>query len=75
MITLRTKDKLGFIDSTFEMPLAGSQNLEKWKKVDNMVTTWILNSISKELIIAFTYALSSQILLEEVFGKIWTEPL
>lgn len=29
MIALRAKDKLGFINGTFEMPLARFENLEK----------------------------------------------
>ncbi|KAK4394544.1 Nepetalactol-related short-chain-dehydrogenase/reductase 1 [Sesamum angolense] len=46
-------------------------SFEKWIRVDSMVTTWILNSISKEIVEGFMYTKSSRILwldLEERYG-------
>ncbi|KAL0439798.1 UNVERIFIED_CONTAM: hypothetical protein Slati_2462800 [Sesamum latifolium] len=58
-VSLGTKLKLGFIDGSFPMPAAGSKNFEQWRRVDLMVTSWIWNSISKDVVEAFMYASSS----------------
>ncbi|KAK4410095.1 hypothetical protein Sango_0082500 [Sesamum angolense] len=47
---LRAKMKLGFIDGTLTKPDISDTSFEKWIRVDSMVTTWILNSISKEIV-------------------------
>ncbi|KAL0363677.1 UNVERIFIED_CONTAM: Retrovirus-related Pol polyprotein from transposon RE1 [Sesamum calycinum] len=41
-------------------PAAGSKNLEKWKRVDLMITSWLWNSIAKEILGAYMYAASSR---------------
>ncbi|KAL0290402.1 UNVERIFIED_CONTAM: hypothetical protein Scaly_2672100 [Sesamum calycinum] len=40
--------------------MVGSKNFEKWKKVDMMMTSWLWNSIAKEIVGAYMYATSSQ---------------
>ncbi|XP_057999024.1 uncharacterized protein LOC131177875 [Hevea brasiliensis] len=72
VLALRAKDKLGFVDGSYEVPATDATTLDKWKKVDSMVTSWILNSLSKELVDAFIYATSSKNLWEEIkerFGE------
>ncbi|KAL0312159.1 UNVERIFIED_CONTAM: Retrovirus-related Pol polyprotein from transposon RE1 [Sesamum radiatum] len=71
-ISLGTKLKLGLIDSSFPMPAASSKNFEQWRRVDLMVTSWIWNSISKDVVEAFMYALSSRELwleLQRRYGR------
>ncbi len=65
-LALRAKDKLGFVDGSYEAPAAGSATFDKWRKVDSMVTSWILSSLSQELVDAFIYAPSSKGLWEEI---------
>ncbi|XP_057994939.1 uncharacterized protein LOC110651461 [Hevea brasiliensis] len=65
-------DKLGFVDGRYEATAASSTTFDKWRKVDSMVTSWILSSLSKELVDAFIYAPSSKDLWEEIkerFGE------
>ncbi|KAL0291228.1 UNVERIFIED_CONTAM: hypothetical protein Sangu_2541100 [Sesamum angustifolium] len=57
---LRAKTKLGFIDGSCTKPDVNDAKYEQWMKVDSMVTTWILNSISKDIVQAYTYAKSSR---------------
>ncbi|KAL0288682.1 UNVERIFIED_CONTAM: hypothetical protein Sangu_2646800 [Sesamum angustifolium] len=57
---LRAKMKLGFIDGTSIKPSANDPHFEQWIRVDNMVTTWILNFISKGIVEAFMYTKSSR---------------
>ncbi|KAL0416520.1 UNVERIFIED_CONTAM: hypothetical protein Slati_3483900 [Sesamum latifolium] len=49
-VSLRTKMKLGFIDGSFPRPALGSNNFEQWRRVDLMVTSWIWNSKSKDIV-------------------------
>ncbi|KAK4401408.1 Retrovirus-related Pol polyprotein from transposon RE2 [Sesamum angolense] len=69
---LRAKMKLGFIDGTSIKPNANHPHFEQWIRVDSMVTTWILNSISKDIVEAFMYTKSSRNLwldLEQRYGE------
>ncbi|KAL0414381.1 UNVERIFIED_CONTAM: hypothetical protein Sradi_1639800 [Sesamum radiatum] len=69
---LRAKMKLGFIDGTSIKPDTNDPHFEQWIRVDSMVTTWILNSISKDIVEAFMYAKSSRTLwldLEQRYGE------
>ncbi|KAK6122554.1 hypothetical protein DH2020_043699 [Rehmannia glutinosa] len=71
-ISLGAKNKLGFIDGTVEKPELDSENYDQWKKVDYMITSWLLNSISKEIVEAFLYADSAKELWEDIcqrFGE------
>ncbi|KAK4384958.1 Retrovirus-related Pol polyprotein from transposon RE1 [Sesamum angolense] len=59
---LRAKMKLGFIDGTTMKPHSTDLFFEQWIRVDSMVTTWILNCISKEIVGSFMYAKSARTL-------------
>lgn len=56
LIALRAKDKLDFINGTCKKPDNDFKDLEKWLKVESMAISWILNSISKEIVEAFLYS-------------------
>ena len=51
MISLNSKSKLGFIDGTTTMPSATTKpdNYALWKKCNDMVLSWILNSLTQDL--------------------------
>ncbi|KAH0746502.1 hypothetical protein KY290_008210 [Solanum tuberosum] len=49
MRALSVKNKLGFIDGSCERPNANSPQLRQWQRCDDMVTSWILNSLIKEI--------------------------
>ena len=50
-MALNAKNKLGFVDGTLLPPAAdaGPQEIACWKRINNVVSSWILNSISKEI--------------------------
>ncbi|KAL0340025.1 UNVERIFIED_CONTAM: hypothetical protein Sradi_4519300 [Sesamum radiatum] len=52
--------KLGFINGKTIKPKENSEEYEQWIKNDCLVTSWILNSISKEIVQAFLYTTSAQ---------------
>ncbi|KAK4404292.1 hypothetical protein Sango_0797800 [Sesamum angolense] len=61
--------RLGFIDGSFPRPAVGSKKFEQWRRVDLMATSWLWNSISKDLVEAFTYASTSRELWLELQGR------
>lgn len=54
-IALGAKNKLGFVEGKVMIPKDSSENYERWRRCDYMVISWILNSISKELVGSFLY--------------------
>ncbi|KAL0404575.1 UNVERIFIED_CONTAM: hypothetical protein Sradi_2098300 [Sesamum radiatum] len=68
---LCAKMKLGFINGTTSKPAVTDPSFEHWIRVDSMVTTWILNSISKDIVEGFMYTKYARRLwldLEECYG-------
>lgn len=65
-LALKSKDKFRFVDGSYKMPAGEDANLDKWKKVDSMVTTQTISSLPKELVDAFIYVTSSKDLWEKL---------
>ncbi|XP_010271575.1 PREDICTED: uncharacterized protein LOC104607608 [Nelumbo nucifera] len=71
-IALGAKLKLGFVDERIAQPDEGTTKFELWTRVNYMVTSWILNSISKEIVDAFLYTTTAKELWDEIakrFGE------
>ncbi|KAL0411951.1 UNVERIFIED_CONTAM: hypothetical protein Slati_3784800, partial [Sesamum latifolium] len=71
-VFLGTRMKLGFINGSFPAPTTGSKTFEHWRRADLMVTSWIWNSISKDIVEAFMYVSSSRELwleLQRRYGR------
>ncbi|KAL5565662.1 hypothetical protein UlMin_028826 [Ulmus minor] len=49
LIALSVKNKLGFIDGSIPKPQGNDPNLHSWIRNNNIVISWILNSVSKEI--------------------------
>ncbi|KAF7842217.1 uncharacterized protein G2W53_004515 [Senna tora] len=67
---LEAKDKIGFVDGSIDIPEDPAE-YKKWKAVDSMIKSWIVNSISKTFSDTFVYCLTAKDLwnvLEERFG-------
>ncbi|KAL0303103.1 UNVERIFIED_CONTAM: hypothetical protein Sradi_6178400 [Sesamum radiatum] len=54
-IALRAKMKLGFINGKIPKPEESDDGFEQWERADGMVISWILNSISKDIVESFLY--------------------
>ncbi|KAL0361774.1 UNVERIFIED_CONTAM: hypothetical protein Sradi_3861900 [Sesamum radiatum] len=61
-IALGAKSKLSFIDGSCAKPVTTGEEHEQWRKTDCMVTSWLLNSISKDIVEAFMYTSSARAL-------------
>ncbi|KAL0356151.1 UNVERIFIED_CONTAM: hypothetical protein Sradi_4062000 [Sesamum radiatum] len=71
-IALEGRDKLGYIDGSCVKPVEGSADLRQWWITDSMVRTWILHTISKDIVNAYLYAASARSLwleLEARYGE------
>ncbi|KAL5549734.1 hypothetical protein UlMin_004965 [Ulmus minor] len=49
LIALLVKNKLGFVDGSIPKPAGIDPNLNSWIRNNNIVISWILNSVSKEI--------------------------
>lgn len=47
--SLLAKNKLRFINGECKRPALNSPQYYQWERCDNMVTSWILNSLGKEI--------------------------
>ncbi|XP_074352128.1 uncharacterized protein LOC141691293 [Apium graveolens] len=48
-IALSSKLKLGFVDGSYTKPAANAPLLVHWLRCNNMITSWILNSVTEEI--------------------------
>lgn len=72
LIALSAKNKLGFITGAQSTPAAGSPDLQPWSRCNDMVTSWLLNSLSREIADSVIYSRSARelwISLEHRFGQ------
>uniref|UniRef100_A0A1S4A6E3 Retrotransposon Copia-like N-terminal domain-containing protein n=1 Tax=Nicotiana tabacum TaxID=4097 RepID=A0A1S4A6E3_TOBAC len=72
IITLSAKNKLGFIDGTLIIPKTDSAVQQTWGRCNDMVLSWLLNSLSKEIAESVLYSQSAKDLwsdLEDRFGQ------
>lgn len=54
-MALNAKNKLGLVDGNLTKPLAGDSNAQVWSHCNNMVISWILNLVSKEIANSLLY--------------------
>ncbi|XP_070053661.1 uncharacterized protein [Nicotiana tomentosiformis] len=52
---LSVKNKIGFINGKCRKPNVDSVNYGQWERCDDMVTSWILNSLSKDIADSLQY--------------------
>ncbi|KAJ0627129.1 putative RNA-directed DNA polymerase [Helianthus annuus] len=65
ILALRVKNKIGFIDGTFEKPVDNPVLETQWERCNSVVLTWILNSVSEELYLGHVYSKSA--------AEVWKE--
>jgi hypothetical protein len=69
MVSLNAKSKLGFIDETTTMSSATTKpnNYASWKKCNDMILSWILNSLTHDLIDSAIFSTTTH----EVWEDLW----
>lgn len=48
-MALNVRNKLGFIDGTIPKPPMTHKDYGAWSRCNDMITTWLLNSVSKKI--------------------------
>ncbi|XP_060210247.1 uncharacterized protein LOC132637121 [Lycium barbarum] len=72
LIALSAKNKLGFINGTCKMPNVDAPDYQAWSRCNDMVTSWLLNSLSKDIADNIIYSKAARDLytdLEQRFGQ------
>ncbi|XP_070013440.1 uncharacterized protein [Nicotiana sylvestris] len=72
LIAFSAKNKLGFINGTCPTPAITSNEYQPWTRCNDMVTSWLLNSLSKDIGDSVIYSKSAKELwtsLEHRFGR------
>ncbi|XP_009764221.1 uncharacterized protein [Nicotiana sylvestris] len=65
LIALSVKNKVGFIDATITEPPADSASFKAWNRYNDMVISWLLNSLSKQI--------AESVLYSKTVKEIWKE--
>ena len=67
-ISLNAKNKLGFIDGTVKTPSAENKpnDYASWKRCNDMILSWILNSITPDLADSVIYSTTTQEVWEDL---------
>lgn len=66
LIALSVKNKVGFVDGSLpEPPLIEDINRDSWMRNNNLVISWILNSVSKDI--------STSIMFADSANEIWND--
>ncbi|KMT19003.1 hypothetical protein BVRB_2g030990 [Beta vulgaris subsp. vulgaris] len=65
IISLKAKNKLGLVARKCPKPNSSSPNLNQWERCDNMVISWLIHSMTKDI--------ASSILYCESSAEIWSE--
>ncbi|XP_019260529.1 PREDICTED: uncharacterized protein LOC109238509 [Nicotiana attenuata] len=63
---LSVKNKVGFITGKCQKPTVGHATFDQWERCDDMVTSWILNSLSKDLADILQYVSGAKELWREL---------
>lgn len=63
---LSIKNKVGFINGKFQKSDPNSFTFVQWQRCDDMVTSWIFNSLSKDLADSLRYVNNANELWEEL---------
>ncbi|MCH80704.1 retrovirus-related Pol polyprotein from transposon TNT 1-94, partial [Trifolium medium] len=65
LIALGAKNKVGFVDGSIPQPPDNDPQYALWLRNDNVVASWLLNSVSKEL--------TANIIYSSTAAAIWTD--
>ncbi|XP_074298405.1 uncharacterized protein LOC141629278 [Silene latifolia] len=72
LIALSAKNKIGFIDGTIPKLAESHQQRKNWQRCNDIVFSWILNSVSPDIAKSILYSATVEIAwkdLEERFGQ------
>ncbi|KAL7592597.1 uncharacterized protein LOC111888645 [Lactuca sativa] len=72
LISLASKNKLGFIDGSISEPTIISNSYSAWFRANSMVISWILNSLSKNSVDSVLFFVYCSRNLDSIVSKVRT---
>jgi len=66
LISLSAKNKFGFINGTCKKPKEDAPLFEQWRRCNDMVLAWLLNSLSREIAESVIYSQTAEDLWNEL---------
>ena len=59
-MALNAKNKMGFVDGSLSQPQVDDHSAPIWSRCNNMVISWLLNVVSKEIVDGLLYLDTAQ---------------
>ena len=56
VLALESKNKIGFVDGSIQQPEPENPQFRAWKRNNNLVASWLINSINKEITASVIYS-------------------
>lgn len=69
LIALSVKNKIGFIDGIFLQPKISSDVFKFWTRCNDIVISWLLNSLSKAIAESVLYSKTAKDIWDELEGR------
>lgn len=73
LIAFRAKNKISLIDGTLCRPEVGSITSTQWERVNALVLSWIMNTVSREIFSGIVYSTDAHVVwsdLKQQFNKV-----
>lgn len=71
-MALNAKKKYGFVDGTAPQPAVSDPAFGSWMRSNNMILSWLLNSVSKELATSILYFDTARDLWIDLKGAVFS---
>lgn len=68
-MALKGKNKFGFVDGSIPIPNTASPDFSRWTRVNNMVMSWLLNSIDRSLASTVLYAATTSMVWSDLKAR------
>lgn len=68
-MALNVRNKLGFIDGTVPKPPDGHRDAGSWSRCNDMVATWIMNSVSKKIAQSLLYISTAESIWKNLLAR------
>lgn len=65
LVSLLSKNKLGFINGSCPCPAPNSHFFDQWRRCNDMVIAWLLNSLSRDI--------AESVIYFQTAKELWTE--
>lgn len=70
-MALNAKNKQGFVDESLQQPFVEEANASIWLRVNSMVTSWLLNAMTKEIADSILYLNSTEVVWNDLYDRFY----